>query len=46
MRRGSPHRPQSVHPGIRDLAGLTAPCTHGRTFGFLGRTAIHPGSYR
>ncbi|MER5211490.1 CoA ester lyase [Streptomyces sp. NPDC002838] len=34
--------PQSVHPDIRDLEGLTATCAHGRTLGFLGRAAIHP----
>ncbi|MGW4734112.1 HpcH/HpaI aldolase/citrate lyase family protein [Streptomyces shenzhenensis] len=34
--------PQSVHPDIRDLAGLAASCAHGRTLGFLGRAAIHP----
>jgi citrate lyase subunit beta/citryl-CoA lyase len=34
--------PQSVHPDIRDLEGLTAGCAHGRTLGFLGRAAIHP----
>ncbi|GCB50215.1 CoA ester lyase [Streptomyces sp. NL15-2K] len=34
--------PQSVHPDIRDLEGLTASCAHGRTLGFLGRAAIHP----
>ncbi|MEU6606042.1 CoA ester lyase [Streptomyces shenzhenensis] len=34
--------PQSVHPDIRDLAGLTASCAHGRALGFLGRAAIHP----
>lgn len=34
--------PQSVHPDIRDLEGLAASCAHGRTLGFLGRSAIHP----
>ncbi|MGI5442678.1 HpcH/HpaI aldolase/citrate lyase family protein [Streptomyces shenzhenensis] len=34
--------PQSVHPDIRDLAGLAASCAHGRDLGFLGRAAIHP----
>jgi citrate lyase subunit beta/citryl-CoA lyase len=34
--------PQSVHPDIRDLAGLAASCAHGRSLGFLGRAAIHP----
>ncbi|MFJ8597789.1 HpcH/HpaI aldolase/citrate lyase family protein [Streptomyces shenzhenensis] len=34
--------PQSVHPDIRDLAGLAASCAHGRALGFLGRAAIHP----
>ncbi|MET7454424.1 CoA ester lyase [Streptomyces sp. NPDC005574] len=33
---------QSVHPDIRDLAGLAASCAHGRALGFLGRAAIHP----
>ncbi|MEV7339705.1 CoA ester lyase [Streptomyces sp. NPDC093544] len=33
---------QSVYPDIRDLEGLAASCAHGRTLGFLGRTAIHP----
>ncbi|MGW3411245.1 HpcH/HpaI aldolase/citrate lyase family protein [Streptomyces sp. NPDC000888] len=33
---------QSIYPDIRDLDGLAASCTHGRTLGFLGRTAIHP----
>ncbi|MFD6436532.1 HpcH/HpaI aldolase/citrate lyase family protein [Streptomyces venezuelae] len=33
---------QSVHPDIRDLAGLAASCARGRTLGFLGRAAIHP----
>ncbi|NUO43613.1 MAG: CoA ester lyase [Streptomyces sp.] len=37
-----PPPPQSVHPDIRDLAGLAASCAHGRTLGFLGRAAIHP----
>ncbi|MFJ6081981.1 HpcH/HpaI aldolase/citrate lyase family protein [Streptomyces sp. NPDC092369] len=37
-----PPPPQSVHPDIRDLEGLAASCAHGRTLGFLGRTAIHP----
>jgi len=39
---GLPPPPQSVHPDIRDLEGLAASCTHGRTLGFLGRAAIHP----
>ncbi|MFK0170025.1 HpcH/HpaI aldolase/citrate lyase family protein [Streptomyces sp. NPDC090306] len=34
--------PQSVHPDVRDLAGLAASCAHGRALGFWGRTAIHP----
>ncbi|MFD3308417.1 HpcH/HpaI aldolase/citrate lyase family protein, partial [Streptomyces sp. NPDC058694] len=34
--------PQSVHPDVRDLAGLAASCAHGRALGFLGRAAIHP----
>ncbi|MFI1680184.1 MULTISPECIES: HpcH/HpaI aldolase/citrate lyase family protein [unclassified Streptomyces] len=33
---------QSVHPDIRDLAGLAASCSRGRALGFLGRAAIHP----
>ncbi|MFE0673818.1 HpcH/HpaI aldolase/citrate lyase family protein [Streptomyces sp. NPDC058867] len=33
---------QSVHPDVRDLAGLAASCAHGRALGFLGRAAIHP----
>ncbi|MGW6059781.1 HpcH/HpaI aldolase/citrate lyase family protein [Streptomyces sp. NPDC055189] len=33
---------QSVYPDIRDIAGLTASCAHGRSLGFLGRAAIHP----
>ncbi|MER5254838.1 CoA ester lyase [Streptomyces sp. NPDC002855] len=33
---------QSVHADIRDIAGLTASCAHGRALGFLGRAAIHP----
>ncbi|WP_295702662.1 CoA ester lyase [Lapillicoccus sp.] len=32
----------SVHPDIRDVAGLLASCRVGRALGFLGRTAIHP----
>jgi len=39
---GLPPPPQSVHPDIRDLEGLAASCTRGRTLGFLGRAAIHP----
>ncbi|MGW1723768.1 HpcH/HpaI aldolase/citrate lyase family protein [Streptomyces sp. NPDC002306] len=39
---GLPPPPQSVHPDIRDLDGLTATCAHGRALGFLGRAAIHP----
>jgi citrate lyase subunit beta/citryl-CoA lyase len=39
---GLPPPPQSVHPDIRDLDGLTASCAHGRTLGFVGRAAIHP----
>ncbi|MEU9183475.1 aldolase/citrate lyase family protein [Streptomyces sp. NPDC048484] len=34
--------PQSVHPDVRDLAGLAASCAHGRALGFFGRAAIHP----
>ncbi|MEV0095615.1 CoA ester lyase [Streptomyces sp. NPDC050738] len=33
---------QSVFPDIRDLDGLAASCTRGRSLGFLGRAAIHP----
>lgn len=33
---------QSVHPDIRDLAGLAESCSRGRALGFLGRTALHP----
>ncbi len=32
----------SVHPDIRDVAGLLASCRMGKGLGFLGRTAIHP----
>ncbi|MCX4909477.1 CoA ester lyase [Streptomyces sp. NBC_00878] len=39
---GLPAPPQSVHPDVRDLAGLAASCAHGRSLGFLGRAAIHP----
>ncbi|MGW6903915.1 HpcH/HpaI aldolase/citrate lyase family protein [Streptomyces sp. NPDC054940] len=39
---GLPPPAQSIHPDIRDLEGLAASCAHGRTLGFLGRTAIHP----
>ncbi|MEU6126047.1 CoA ester lyase [Streptomyces sp. NPDC047123] len=39
---GLPPPAQSVHPDIRDLAGLTASCARGRALGFLGRAAIHP----
>ncbi|MEU5592143.1 CoA ester lyase [Streptomyces sp. NPDC020298] len=39
---GLPPPPQSVHPDIRDLEGLSASCAHGRALGFLGRAAIHP----
>jgi citrate lyase subunit beta/citryl-CoA lyase len=34
--------PQSVHPDVRDLAGLAASCAHGRALGFFGRAAVHP----
>ncbi|MFE9685337.1 HpcH/HpaI aldolase/citrate lyase family protein [Streptomyces sp. NPDC006285] len=34
--------PQSVHPDVRDLAGLAASCARGRALGFFGRAAIHP----
>ncbi|MZD10239.1 CoA ester lyase [Streptomyces sp. SID5785] len=37
-----PPPPQSVHPDIRDLAGLARSCAEGRALGFLGRMAIHP----
>ncbi|MFI2433906.1 HpcH/HpaI aldolase/citrate lyase family protein [Streptomyces sp. NPDC018693] len=37
-----PPPPQSVHPDTRDLDTLAASCAHGRTLGFLGRSAIHP----
>ncbi|MGW5355399.1 HpcH/HpaI aldolase/citrate lyase family protein [Streptomyces sp. NPDC004031] len=33
---------QSVHPDVRDLAGLGESCRRGRALGFLGRAAIHP----
>lgn len=33
---------QSVHPDVRDEAGLAASCARGRALGFLGRAAIHP----
>jgi citrate lyase subunit beta/citryl-CoA lyase len=39
---GLPPPPQSVHPDTRDLQGLAASCAHGRSLGFLGRSAIHP----
>ncbi|MFC9509787.1 HpcH/HpaI aldolase/citrate lyase family protein [Streptomyces sp. NPDC057002] len=39
---GLPPPAQSVHPDVRDLAGLAASCAHGRALGFLGRAAIHP----
>ncbi|NEA17492.1 HpcH/HpaI aldolase/citrate lyase family protein [Streptomyces halstedii] len=32
----------SVFPDVRDLAGLSASCAHGRGLGLLGRAAIHP----
>ena len=31
-----------MHPDTRDLEGLRTSCAHGRTLGFLGRSAIHP----
>lgn len=37
-----PPPPQSVHPDIRDMAGLARSCAEGRALGFFGRTAIHP----
>ncbi|MFG3493600.1 HpcH/HpaI aldolase/citrate lyase family protein [Streptomyces sp. NPDC047928] len=40
---GLPPPVQSVHPDIRDLDGLLASCVRGRSLGFLGRAAIHPG---
>ncbi|WP_151479242.1 HpcH/HpaI aldolase/citrate lyase family protein [Streptomyces albicerus] len=39
---GLPPPAQSVHPDVRDLAGLAESCAHGRALGFLGRAAIHP----
>jgi citrate lyase subunit beta/citryl-CoA lyase len=39
---GLPPPPQSVHPDVRDLAGLAASCARGRALGFLGRAALHP----
>ncbi|MFE3590184.1 HpcH/HpaI aldolase/citrate lyase family protein [Streptomyces niveus] len=39
---GLPAPVQSVFPDVRDLAGLAASCAHGRSLGFLGRSAIHP----
>lgn len=33
---------QSVFPDVRDLDGLWSSCAHGRSLGFLGRSAIHP----
>ncbi|WP_245997769.1 HpcH/HpaI aldolase/citrate lyase family protein [Streptomyces armeniacus] len=33
---------QSVYPDVRDVEGLARSCAHGRSLGFLGRTAIHP----
>lgn len=39
---GLPAPVQSVHPDVRDLEGLAASCAHGRSLGFLGRSAIHP----
>ncbi len=32
----------AVYSNVRDLDGLAASCRTGRTFGFVGRTAIHP----
>lgn len=37
-----PPPPQSVYPDVADTAGLARSCAHGRSLGFLGRTAIHP----
>jgi citrate lyase subunit beta / citryl-CoA lyase len=34
--------PQSVHPDVRDLAGLAASCARGRALGLFGRAAVHP----
>ncbi|WP_059005680.1 HpcH/HpaI aldolase/citrate lyase family protein [Streptomyces specialis] len=39
---GLPPPPQSVHPDVRDTAGLARSCAAGRALGFLGRAAIHP----
>ncbi|WP_189108101.1 HpcH/HpaI aldolase/citrate lyase family protein [Streptomyces camponoticapitis] len=39
---GLPAPVQSVFPDVRDLEGLAASCTHGRSLGFFGRSAIHP----
>ncbi|MEW9551580.1 CoA ester lyase [Nonomuraea sp. NPDC050783] len=39
---GLPPVPMSVHPDVRDEAGLEASCRAGRAIGLFGRTAIHP----
>jgi citrate lyase subunit beta/citryl-CoA lyase len=40
---GLPRPPQSVYPHLRDAEGLARSCARGRSLGFLGRSAIHPG---
>ncbi|MGR6917407.1 HpcH/HpaI aldolase/citrate lyase family protein [[Actinomadura] parvosata] len=39
---GLPPVPMSVHPDVKDEAGLLASCLAGRAIGLFGRTAIHP----
>ncbi|TDD04175.1 CoA ester lyase [Nonomuraea deserti] len=39
---GLPPVPMSVHPDVKDAAGLLASCRAGRALGLFGRTAIHP----
>ncbi|WP_240197701.1 HpcH/HpaI aldolase/citrate lyase family protein, partial [Nonomuraea lactucae] len=39
---GLPPVPMSVHPNVRDEAGLAASCAAGRALGMFGRAAIHP----
>lgn len=39
---GLPPVAMSVHPDVKDDAGLLASCLAGRAIGMFGRTAIHP----
>lgn len=39
---GLPPVAMSVHPDVKDDAGLLASCRAGRAIGLFGRTAIHP----